>query len=231
MAGSTEGTSILIQKKLSGGYGLFAAEDIQVDTPILLERAFVSFNDDTEGNRCAECHKATISDTSTTVSRNSPGAVTTNMDETAMKPPSTVRCICGEGYCSVGCKEAAAAKYHSALCSTKFKDLEREVVRSSGVSSSRFVCLILKLIAMVSVAARSEHYVDKAGKLLYTTPLDSAHLKLLYRLTDRYDPVLDAGVHTEAMPVGHLIKIDSMLRFVHLYFPKHSPTILPQTQF
>jgi hypothetical protein len=196
-----EGSPIIIKHKSSGGFGIYAGKDIEINSIILLERPFVSFNDDVRGNRCAECHKST----------RSPSMQSSGREEEA-DLSNAVICKCGESYCSEQCKEVSAVKYHNVLCSTRYKDLEAEIIATGMTSSSRYVCLIMKLIAMVSNTPLRR--VSSDGISTYRTPLDASHLKLLHRMTDNYNLAGEGllSITPEHVPVGHLIKIDDMLK-------------------
>ena len=139
--------------------------------------------------RCAECHK--------TVSTS-----------------DHVSCECGDKYCSSDCKDISSAKYHRVLCPTSYRRLDSEIVMLGETSSSRYVCLILRLIAMVASAPA---ILNADGRTVHVTPLDSSHMKLLHRLTDVEASQLEsstqiAGISLKAGPVGHLIKMDDLLK-------------------
>jgi len=67
------------------------------------------------------------------------------------------------------------------------------------------------------MVASAPAVLDTNGKEVFVTPLDSSHIKLLHRLTDvdafeLENSTQTSGVTSKAGPVGHLIKMDDMLK-------------------
>ena len=132
-----------------GGFGIFATRDIAKDEVVLTETPYVSYIENIDRSRCSHCAKLL---------------------------ESTVRCTCGEVYCSNQCRHRASVEYHAALCNTSYRKTEEEIHKTGISSSSRLVNIMTRLLARASI--------EKPSDKKYSSPLDLAPIHILHRTTD-----------------------------------------------
>ena len=170
------------------GMALMAEMDFSPQDVVFIENAVVSFCGD-KSDRCSHCHR--------------PLPLRENGEpEGDVVVKDIVKCHCGEVFCSEECMDTADREYHSLLCGTEYKELQRSIVAMNPPSSSSLYkyCLMIKLIAMSIVQGLE-------------SPLDLPIMQVLKRSTDlESPPTCNQDMLTSQKSVGIYQEMDRLFR-------------------